>query len=180
MELYEKQLDDELHELKLAEDKLKNEMREKDSLYRYVYIHYSIEKTSQQKIIHDLRVDYGNLNKDISEYKQKASDKITEELRVAAKVTKSILEYKIEPALILPSILHRKSENNKTRNEMIQSGMTDAKYDLEKEFTDMKLLYDQRMDYLKSQLDDLSVKKRDDLERHAIQFERYLNVKKYI
>ena len=131
-----------------------------------------------QKVIHDMRADFGNLSKDVSEHKQKQVDKITEELRAAAKVTKNILEDKIEPALTLPSILAKKSENHKIKSEMTRDGLTQAKQQFEAEFKDLQKLHDQRIEYLKQQFDDMCIKKRDDLDKHAVQFERYLNVKK--
>jgi hypothetical protein len=171
MELFERQLDQELDELKTQEEKLRVELRDKEN-------DYQAEKKEIQKVISELRTELGNVNKDVGEHKQKIGEKIGEEIKGGAKISKSLLESKIEPPLALPQLIHKRTEMNKVRKEATKTGLKEAHDAFTTEFNNIQKEHDQKLEYLKQQFDELCIRKRDDIERSALQFDRYLAVKK--
>lgn len=130
-----------------------------------------------KKIVSELRTEHGNLVKELQDQKAKNSDKLVEELRQAAKVTKNILEDKIEPCLTLPLIINKRTDAFKSKQETIQGARRDAMDQFEVQFNTVQVEHLEKLDNIKSQFEDLCARKRDDLEQSAIAFERYMFVK---
>lgn len=130
-----------------------------------------------KKVVSELRTEHGNLMKELQDQKSKNSEKIVEELRQAAKITKNILEDKMEPCLTLPLIINKRTDAHKSKQETIQGAKKDAMDQFEIQFNNVQAEHLEKLDNIKSQFDDLCARKRDDLEQSAIAFERYLFVK---
>ena len=128
-------------------------------------------------VLRELNTQFGNLNKDVDDQKREQTKKIVEDLRNAAKVTKSLLEDKIEPCLALPLIVGRKTENARVREEAVKAAQKDANEQFEAQFDAVQAEYSERLESVKSQFEELCIRKRDDIEQNAVAFERYLAVK---
>lgn len=130
-----------------------------------------------KKIVSELRSEHGNLSKELQDQRARNSDKIVEELRTAAKVTKNILEDKLEPCLTLPLIINKRTDAHKSKHETILAAKKDAHDQLETAFNAVQLEHIEKLDSMKSQFEELCAKKKDEMEQSAIAFERYLFVK---
>lgn len=135
------------------------------------------ENTSMVEQIKNHRRELGDLTKESQDQKQRIIDKATDDFKQASKVNKGLLEAKMEPVLTLPAILLKKTEQARLKNEMIKAGIKEANDQYDVEFNAIMKEHEDKIDALKVQFDDMCVKKRDDVERSAINFERYLNVK---
>ena len=130
-----------------------------------------------KKLVSELRTEHGNLAKELQDQRAKNSDKIVEELRVAAKVTKGILEDKIEPCITLPLIINKRTDAYKSKQETVVGAKKDANDQFETQFNTAQNEHIEKLESIKAQFEDLCARKRDDLEQSAIAFERYLHVK---
>lgn len=136
------------------------------------------EKKNYQRIIHDLKAELGNKYKEITEYKQESINKIGNHLKMSANVTRGLLEEKVGQCINLPVIIQKKTENNKLVVEMTKNGENEANELLDTEMLAVNKEHEAKMEHIKAQFENLSIKKRDDLERRAIAMERYLKIKK--
>lgn len=128
-------------------------------------------------VLRELNTKFGNLNKEIDDQRKDHAKKIVDDLRNAAKVTKNLLEDKIDPCLTLPLIVSRKTENARVREEAVKAAQKDANEQYEKQFETIQAEYNDRLESIKNQFEELCIQKRDDIEQNAVAFEKYLAVK---
>lgn len=140
--------------------------------------HLRNEKKEYQRVIHDLKAELGNRTKEISEYKQDTLNKIGNHLKTSANVTKGLLEEKVGQCINLPVIIQKKTENYKIVVEMTKNGENEANEWLDNELLALNKEHEAKLEHIKAQFENLSIKKRDDLEKRAIAMERYLKIKK--